>query len=73
MSAMKEYLANLNDMCVNVMQCEEELLRHVTVTAELEETLSILSESGCKVGCARSLHIFWLSFRGMVLAFIKIW
>ena len=37
---MMEYLANLNDMCViNVMQCEEERLRHVTVTAELEETL----------------------------------
>ena len=53
MSAMKEYLANLNDMCVvNVMQCEEERLRHVTVTAELEETLSILSESGRKGGSA---------------------
>ena len=31
-SAMKEYLANLNDMCVvNVIQCEGEQLRHVTV------------------------------------------
>ena len=57
-SAMMEYFANLNDMCVvNVMQCEEERLRHVTVTAEPEETLSIQSESGRKGGCACSSHI----------------
>ena len=44
LSGMMEYLANLNDVCV-VMPREEELLRRVTVTAELEEALYILSES----------------------------
>ena len=66
---MMEYFANLNDMCVvNVMQCEGKQLRHVTVTAELEDSLSILSEGGYD----RSLHIFWLSFSGMGLVFTKI-
>ena len=46
LSAVMEYLTNLNDMCVvNVIPCEEELRRRVTVTAELEEALYILSES----------------------------
>ena len=46
MSAMMEYLAKFNDMCViNAMPGEEELQRRETVTAGLEEALSILSET----------------------------
>ena len=74
LSAVMEYFSNLNDKCVaNVMTYVEKSQRRATEMAGLEETLTILSESGCKGGYARSLHIFWLSFGGMCLAFIKIW
>ena len=49
LTAVMEYLANLNDMCVvNVMPCEEELQRRAAEPCGLgglEEALSILSAS----------------------------